>query len=76
MEKTFIFTFCNNSPNGGHYVKIKGTFNSARQRMFDLFGSNWAFQYLEEEWEELILSSVYPIETEISIEEALANVRK
>jgi len=30
-------------PNG--YIKIYGTFNSARDEMNERFGNNWSFQY-------------------------------
>lgn len=45
VEKDYYFTFgCGQAhPNG--YVKIRGTFNSARDVMFDRFGPKWSMQY-------------------------------
>lgn len=34
------------------YVVIEGTYSEARQKMFNNFGSTFAFQYSEEEWVE------------------------
>ena len=34
------------------YVKIYGTFDSTRNTMFERYGSEWAFQYNEKEWED------------------------
>ena len=49
-EQTWYFTFGCGQENAGKYVKIKGTYESARQKMFDRFGDKWAFQYSENEW--------------------------
>lgn len=45
VEKDCYFTFGSGQafPNG--YVKIRGTFSSARQAMFDRFGPKWSMQY-------------------------------
>lgn len=32
------------------YVKIEGTFDEAREKMFEAFGDQWAFQYSEEQF--------------------------
>lgn len=54
---TWIFTFGSSreihGDRAGKYVRIKGTFESAREEMFKRYGSKWAFQYSEEEWEEI-----------------------
>lgn len=52
-EKNWYFTFGCGQPNAGYYVKIKGTYDSARQKMFDRYGEDWGFQYSEEEWKSL-----------------------
>ena len=49
----WIFTFGQNSINAGHYVKIRGTYSQARQKMFKRYGNDWAFQYLKKEWDEM-----------------------
>ena len=52
MEKSvWYFTFCSDDPvHGGYCQPIKGTFGSARQKMCELYGTHWAFQYSTEEW--------------------------
>lgn len=50
-EQWWIFTFGSGQPNAGKYVKIYGTFNSARMKMIDKYGLIWAFQYSKEQWE-------------------------
>ena len=73
-EKTnWIFTFGSNHVFPRRYVKIYGTYQSARQKMYDAFGSKWAFQYTEQEWKEKNESLKYRYlgykpETEIYIE--------
>lgn len=48
----YIFTFLNDGKkNSGKCVKIKGTYGEAREKMVDKYGTHFAFQYLEEEWE-------------------------
>ena len=49
-EKWWIFTFGYGQKYEGHYVKINGTFGEAREKMFDKYGEEWAFQYSEEQW--------------------------
>lgn len=49
-KQYWIFTFGNGQSNEGHYVKIPGTFNEARQEMIRRYGREWAFQYSEAEW--------------------------
>ena len=50
--KTYIFTFGCGHPFAGRYVKIDGTYEGAREKMFEMFGKNWAFQYEESEYHE------------------------
>lgn len=47
-EKTWVFTFGSGHEHEGHYVKIKGTFEEARAKMFERYGTAWAFQYSDE----------------------------
>lgn len=51
-EQVWIFTFGSGQKHSGHFVKIKGTFESAREEMFARFGKKWAFQYSEKEWDD------------------------
>ena len=42
-KQWWIFTFGSGQKHAGHYVKIQGTFNSARQRMIEEYGKAWGF---------------------------------
>lgn len=48
----WVFTFGVGQPNAGHYVRIKGTYEEAREEMFRRYGWEWAFQYSAREWDE------------------------
>lgn len=52
MEQYWIFTFGAGQEHGGKYVRIKGTYGEAREKMCNKYGNKWAFQYPEEEWNE------------------------
>lgn len=52
-KKWYIFTFGSGQQNAGHYVKIFGTYDSARREMVCRYGLQWGFQYSEDEWEDL-----------------------
>lgn len=68
MNETWYFTFGFGQENSGHYVKIRGTFESARKEMFIRFGKAWAFQYSEAEWLKWIdraRDMGIPVETEL-----------
>ena len=41
----YLFTFGYGHAYPNKFVRIKGTFNSARKEMFRLHGAKWAFQY-------------------------------
>lgn len=46
LEQFWYFTFgCNHEPNVNSYVKIYGTHSSARNLMFERFGTKWSMQY-------------------------------
>jgi len=51
-KEEWIFTFCCGSENGGKCVRIAGSYREARDEMVARFGSEWAFQYPAEEWDE------------------------
>ena len=50
MSEYYIFTFGQGQEHAGKYVKIYGSYNDAREKMFDRYGEKWAFQYSAEEW--------------------------
>lgn len=45
VEKDWFFTFGSSHAHPNGYVVFHGTHASAREQMFDVFGSVWAFQY-------------------------------
>ena len=53
-KKWYYFTFGCGQKHAGHYVKIFGTFDSTRKKMFEKYGRAWGFQYAEEDWEEFV----------------------
>lgn len=48
--QTWTFTFGFGQEHEGKYVRIKGTFGEAREKMMEKYGDKWAFQYSEAEW--------------------------
>ena len=52
MRDEWVFTFGVGHKHGGHYVRIKGDYDAAREEMFRRFGGEWAFQYDAREWDE------------------------
>ena len=48
--ETYYFTFCFGQPQAGCFVKLTGTYNEARSKMFLLYGDKWGFQYDEAGW--------------------------
>ena len=70
-KKWYYFTFGADQEHAGHYIKLWGTFDSTRRAMFDIYGTDWAFQYSEEEWEEMKADPdrPYPLETELKSSE-------
>lgn len=64
----WVFTFGMGHEHRGHYVRIHGTFSEARAEMVRRFGSEWAFQYSEDAWQETVRSMTvmgWPVETEL-----------
>jgi hypothetical protein len=49
IEQDWIFTFGCNHPHAQNYHVIHGTFEEARQKMVERFGTKWAFQYSSKE---------------------------
>lgn len=68
-DQWWIFTFGGGQKYAGRYVKIKGTFDSARQKMIDRYGLEWGFQYSEEDWENWKTNPkrFWPMETELEV---------
>lgn len=51
-KENWIFTFGYGQQHEGKYVRVTGTRSEAREKMFNKYGPEWAFQYSEEEWAE------------------------
>ena len=52
-NQTYYFTFCGDSENSHRYRKIVAKdYHRAREKMFELHGKKWAFQYTEESFKE------------------------
>lgn len=68
-DKWYIFTFGCGQQNEGKYVKIRGDYETARQKMVERYGLNWAFQYSEEQWNDWLERKPWyiPAETELDV---------
>lgn len=68
-EQYWIFTFGSGQLYAGYYVKIRGTFDEARAKMFEKYGDEWCFQYSEKKWEEWERTRppYVPIEKELEV---------
>ena len=66
------FTFGVGQGNRMFYVKIVGTYGSARERMFELFGKAWSFQYSEKQFNEHNMTNHYTLHPISLTDEAIA----
>lgn len=68
-EEYWIFTFGYGQQHAGKYVKIRGTYEQARKKMFEKYGKGWSFQHSEKEWEEFKNNPDrwWPMETELEV---------
>lgn len=66
-QQWYIFTFGSGQKHEGHYVKFYGTFETARQQMIEQYGTEWGFQYSEDEWMNWLVNKPdwIPAETEL-----------
>ena len=55
-EEVWYFTFCGKHKEHDCYVKFSGTHEEARDKMLEKFGSEWGFQYSEDEADDAIHS--------------------
>lgn len=66
----WVFTFGCGHTYAGYYVKIKGTYAEAREKMVEKYGIKWAFQYPWEVWQKLVadVDAWYqPLEEELEV---------
>lgn len=68
-EEWWIFTFGSGQEHSGFYVRIWGTFITARAKMVKKYGLHWGFQYSEKEWEDIRSDPMryWPIEEELEV---------
>ena len=64
-EQYWIFTFGCGQPHYGHYVRIWGTRQSAKEEMIRRHGTKWSMQYTHLDWVEFIKRFHGPVETEL-----------
>ena len=50
MEKYYFTFLMSDWPRQKCYHVEEGTYEEAREKMIRRYGTNWAFQYSEEEW--------------------------
>lgn len=74
-EQWYIFTFGSNHKYAGTYVRIYGTRELARKKMFEKYGNQWAFQYTEEQWNTWIEEKPSFMESEVLLEEYTATLQ-
>lgn len=53
-EQTWIFTFGADHMHEGFYVTFSGTYESAREKMIAKYGTQFCWQYSEDEWSEVV----------------------
>jgi len=58
-KENWYFTFGVGHGNRMFCVRIVGTYGSARERMFELFGKVWSFQYSEKQFNEHDMQNHY-----------------
>ena len=50
-RENWYFTFCQSDEKRNGYAKFYGTVGESRQQMVDIWGTYWAFQYSEKDFE-------------------------
>lgn len=68
-ERWWVFTFGKGQEHEGYYVKIWGTYSSARSKMMKRYGLAWSFQYSFEDWIDWVAQApaFTPIEKELEV---------
>lgn len=59
--KEWIFTWGYGQMFPNKYIIIRGTYNSAREVMCEMYGTKWAFQYPIEKQQDLKDVGIYPL---------------
>lgn len=68
-NQTWYFTFGLAHPFKKCIQPIRGSYEKAREMMFEIYGINWAFQYGEDKGQELMAKYRYQLLPEINTEE-------
>ena len=70
MDKQYwIYTFGAGQKHEGKCVRIYADdYGDARQKMVDKYGSEWAFQYTEKEWDDWLKRKPFYIPAEEELE--------
>ena len=69
-KQIWRFTFGKGQQHAGHCQPIKASSHeAARTKMFELYGSEWCFQYSEQQWQEVIDNPMrfWPMEEELPL---------
>lgn len=70
-NECWIFTFGSGHKHQGFFVRIYGTYHQARDLMIEKYGTAWAFQYSQEEWDEWVMANAnsryMPTEKELEV---------
>ena len=71
-QQWWIFTIGYGLPHQNTYVKIKGTYDSAREKMFERYGNKWSNQYSLKSWDEWLRKrpKYIPVETLLEVIDA------
>lgn len=56
VEQDWFFTFGQAHVHRNKFVRIRGTWATARDKMCTLYGNRWAFQYSESQLQSCILN--------------------
>ena len=70
-QQWYVFTFGSGQKHAHRYVKIRGTYEEARQKMVDRYGLSWGFQYSEQERQEWLKVKPYWVQAEEDLGEPL-----
>lgn len=68
-KQWWIFTFGVGSYHQKKYVRIYGTCDDARNKMFELFGKHWCSQYTENQFKNTSMIETYECLDTINDEE-------
>lgn len=71
-KQIWRFTFGCGQLHAGYCQPILGTFSTARNKMFEMYGDAWCFQYSENEWERIKNDPkrFWPMEKDLELVEA------